>query len=284
MGVSVLILLLRKSSVMLGIVIVVLAAAILTVNIFAGGKPSTSLAAGESANDESIEVNRPVGDKDEAATEAPSQAPQGSTGNTVGAGKVVVIDAGHGGEDPGAVSNFSGAKEKDITLIIAEKAKALLEEAGYKVIMTRSEDVLNYDDENASMTKKRRQDLLKRKKIMDESGADIVVSIHLNAFTDEKYSGAQVFYTKESLSSKKLAMSLQQAFRDTVDPNNEREALKKNEDIIITKNCKVTTVIAECGFLSNQAEEAQLVDDAYQSKLALAIKKGIDGYFAVSAE
>lgn len=282
MGVSFLILLLRKSSVMLGIVIVVLVAAILTVNIFVGGKPSTSLAANEEGEDKIIEVNRPVGDKNETPEETPSQAPQGSGGNNTGAGKVVVLDAGHGGEDPGAVSSFSGAKEKDITLIIAEKTKALLEEAGYKVIMTRSEDVLNYDDENASMTKKRRQDLLKRKKVMDESGADIVVSIHLNAFTDEKYSGAQVFYTKESLSSKKLAMSIQQAFRDTVDPNNEREALKKNEDIIITKNCKVTTVVAECGFLSNQAEEAQLIDETYQGKLALAIKKGIDGYFAVS--
>lgn len=275
------ILLLRKSSVMLGIVIVVLVAAILTVNIIVGGKPPTSLATDKGGKEDSIEVNRPVGEKDKSDSDEPSIAPSDDSGSSVGNGKVVVIDAGHGGEDPGAVSEFSGAKEKDITLIIAEKTKALLEEAGYKVVMTRTEDILNYDDENASMTKKRRQDLLKRKKIMDESGADIVVSIHLNAFTDEKYSGAQVFYTKESLSSKKLAMSLQQAFRDTVDPENEREALKKNEDIIITKNCKVTTVVAECGFLSNQEEEARLTDDSYQSKLALAIKKGIDGYFAV---
>ncbi len=278
------ILLLRKSSVMLGIVLVALAAAILTVNLcFGGDEASKSHAASGGAEEESVEVVRPVEKEDEnAATAAPDNS--GTQNNSLGAGKVVVLDAGHGGEDPGAVSNFSGLKEKDVTLIIANKAKALLEEAGYKVIMTRTEDVLNYDDENASMTKKRRQDLLKRKKIMDESGADIVVSIHLNAFTDEKYCGAQVFYTKESLSSKKLAMSIQQAFREVVDSNNEREALKKNEDIIITKNCKITTVIAECGFLSNQEEEALLCDDAYRDKIAAAIKRGIDSYFTVSTE
>lgn len=146
--------------------------------------------------------------------------------------------------------------------------------------MTRTDDVLAYDDENVSMTRKRRQDLLKRKKLMDESGADIVVSIHLNSFTDSEYSGAQVFYTKESMSSKKLAISIQESLRNNLNPQNEREALLKSEDIIITKGCKVTTVIAECGFLSNQAEEAQLCSEEYQNKIAAALKIGIDNYFA----
>lgn len=282
------ILLLRKSSVMLGIVVVALTAAILTVNFYFGGDntPAASLAAGEieeSGDDGALSVSKPVKKDDEQATESPEESQDGTAQEQTGAGRIVVLDAGHGGEDPGAVSAYSGAKEKDITLIIANKTKTLLEQAGYKVIMTRTEDVLNYDDENASMTKKRRQDLLKRKKLMDESGADIVVSIHLNSFTDSKYSGAQVFYTKESLSSKKLAMSIQQAFREVADNNNEREALKKTEDIIITKSCKVTTIIAECGFLSNQEEEALLCDEAYQSKLAEALKRGIDSYFAVSS-
>ena len=149
------------------------------------------------------------------------------------------------------------------------------------MIMTRTEDVLNYEGDNISMTSKRRQDLLNRKKIMDESKADIVVSIHLNSFTDGNYSGAQTFYTKDSLSSKKLAISIQESLREILDPENDREALLKKEEIIITKNCKTTTTIVECGFLSNAEEEAQLCDESYQTKISEAIKAGIDGYFAV---
>ncbi len=195
------------------------------------------------------------------------------------AGKTIVLDAGHGGEDPGAVSSFNGIKEKDVTLIIANKTKELLEKAGYKVIMTRTDDILDYDDENASMTAKRRQDLLKRKQTMDESGADIVVSIHLNSFPEAKYKGAQTFYTKNSLSGKKLATAIQESLKINADPDNDREALQKKEDILITKDCKVTTVIVECGFLSNEEECVKLGEESYQTKLSEAIKTGIDQYF-----
>ena len=253
-GVPLLILIMKKTNVILGILIFVLVAAIVAINIGFGAKGD-----GSSVNaSEYVETLSP-------------------------AGKIIVLDAGHGGEDPGAVSAYSGAKEKDITLIIAQKTKKLLEDAGYTVVMTRTEDVLNYDDENLSMTAKRRLDLLKRKKMMDESNADIVVSIHLNSFSDSQYHGAQTFYTKESLSSKKLAISLQTALRELLEPENDREALLKSEDIIITKNCKVTTAIVECGFLSNQEEEKKLVDDSYQTKIAEAIKAGIDNYFTVMA-
>lgn len=252
-GVSFLILVMKKTNVMLGILIVVLIASIIAVNI-----------GFEKAGENTVSASEYI-----------------ETLSTKG--KVVVIDAGHGGEDPGAVSAYSGAKEKDITLFIAEKTKKLLEDGGYTVIMTRTEDVLNYDDENASMTAKRRQDLIKRKKIMDESNADIVISIHLNSFSDSQYHGAQTFYTKESLSSKKLAISLQTALREILEPENEREALLKKDEIIITKNCKVTTAIVECGFLSNQDEEKKLTEEAYQGKIAESIKAGVDNYFTVIA-
>lgn len=196
-------------------------------------------------------------------------------------GKTVVIDAGHGGEDPGAVSSFNGVSEKDVTLVLANKTKELLEKEGYKVIMTRTEDVLVYEGDNLSMTAKRRQDLLRRKQIMDESGADIVVSIHLNSYTDSQYSGAQTFYTKNSLSGKKLAEAIQESLKINVDPENDREAIQKKDDIIITKNCKCTTVIVECGFLSNETECLKLAEEEYQTKLAEAIKTGIDKYFTV---
>ncbi len=253
---SSLILLFRKTNVMLLGLILLLVVALVGVQVVSGENGSA--------------VVEPSGDTDVSLdwVETLTQA-----------GKTVVLDAGHGGEDPGAVSKFSGAKEKDITLAIVLETQKLLEADGYTVILTRSEDILNYTDMDLSMTGKRRQDLQARKKVMDESGADIVVSIHLNAFTDQRYSGAQTFYTKQSVSSKKLAIALQDALRAHLDESNTREALLKAEDILITKNCKVTTTIVECGFLSNEAEEQRLVNADYQKRIAQAIKLGIDEYF-----
>lgn len=193
--------------------------------------------------------------------------------------KVVVIDPGHGGEDPGAVSDYSGISEKAINLDIGLKVKELLEQDGYRVIMTRSEDRLEYPEGTKGVTKKRSQDLTRRKKLMDESGAGAVVSIHLNKFPEAKYHGAQVFFPKEPAQSQTLALNLQQALKEVVEPGNSREALVKREPLIIIKNAKVPTAIVECGFLSNQEEEKKLGDKAYQEKLAVAIKQGIVKYF-----
>lgn len=193
--------------------------------------------------------------------------------------KTVIIDAGHGGEDPGAVSDYSGAKEKDINLNIALKTKKLLEKEKYKVIMTRQEDKLEYSSETTNIVKKRKEDLLRRKKIMDEGGADIVVSIHLNKFPQTQYFGAQVFYPKNPPQSQKLAVNIQNELRAKIDPTNTREALEKKETIIILKDSKTPTAIVECGFLSNEVEEKKLISPEYQDKLAAAIKDGIKNYF-----
>jgi N-acetylmuramoyl-L-alanine amidase len=198
--------------------------------------------------------------------------------------KVVILDPGHGGEDPGAVSDYSGLKEKDVNLIIANKVKELLEKENYKVIMTRTEDKLVYQPGTTSVTEMRRQDLHRRKKMMDESGANIVVSIHLNKFKETQYYGAQTFYPHNSFESQKLAMSIQKAIKETVDPSNKREALvrgKPNElPIIILRDLKTTTAIVECGFLSNSNEEKLLASSGYEEKLAMAIKQGICNYFS----
>ena len=193
--------------------------------------------------------------------------------------KTVIVDPGHGGEDPGAVSDYSGIKEKDINLSVALKLRDMLQKEGFKVIMTREEDKLEYSSETRNIIQKRKEDLLRRKKIMDESGADIVVSIHLNKFPETQYYGAQTFFPPDSAESQKLAISIQKALREMVDPNNKREALVKKEPIIILKNLKTTTVIVECGFLSNPDEEKKLGTDEYQEKLAQAIKEGIKNYF-----
>jgi N-acetylmuramoyl-L-alanine amidase len=191
----------------------------------------------------------------------------------------VVIDAGHGGEDPGAVSDHSGLKEKEVNLIIAMRVKELLEAENYGVVMTREEDVLNYREGTRGYDNKRAQDLMNRKKRIDESGADIAVSIHLNKFSQTQYYGAQVFFPPRSQESKELAEIIQKALREKVDPSNKREALVKDSKLIILRNIKVPTVIVECGFLSNQQEEQKLSDKDYQEQLAQAIKEGIVQYF-----
>ena len=193
--------------------------------------------------------------------------------------KTVIIDAGHGGEDPGKVSNYSDLREKDLNLIIAQKTRELLEKENFTVIMTRQEDRLEYAEGTTNVIEKRRQDLNRRKKIMDESGAAIVVSIHLNGFNQTQYYGAQTFYPPNSEDSKKLAEVLQKSIRDTCDPENKREPQLKKDPIIILADLKTPTVIVECGFLSNAEEEKKLGTAEYQDKLAAAMTLGIQEYF-----
>jgi N-acetylmuramoyl-L-alanine amidase len=192
--------------------------------------------------------------------------------------RTVIVDAGHGGEDPGKISNYSGLKEKDLNLKIAFKVKELLEQDNYNVIMTREEDKLVYKEGTTDIYYKRLQDLTRRKEIMDTSGADIVVSIHANSFTDPRYYGAQTFYPADSPESKKLAECIQKSLRENVDKNNKRGPQVK-QTIVITKNLKTPTVIVETGFLSNAEEERKLATDEYQVLIAKAIRKGIDNYF-----
>lgn len=201
-------------------------------------------------------------------------AATGDSGRT----KTVILDPGHGGEDPGAVSDYSGLKEKDFNLDVAMKVKKLLEDEGYKVIMTREDDVLAYDPETREILQKRKQDLLRRKKIMDEAGADIVVSIHLNKFPENRYYGAQTFFPPGSADSQRLAACIQKCLKDMVDPTNNRVSLVKKEPIIILKDYKTTTAIVECGFLSNREEEMKLQSDEYRQKIAEAIAEGIKRY------
>jgi N-acetylmuramoyl-L-alanine amidase len=172
--------------------------------------------------------------------------------------KTILIDPGHGGEDPGAVSPYSGFKEKDANLYISLKLRDLLQSAGYRVLMTREEDKLEYADGTTNVVKKRSQDLIRRKQFMDEGGADIVLSIHLNKIPETQYYGAQTFFPKNSPNSVKLAQCIQKSLIESVDPTNKREAIQKKEDIIILRNPRSVTVMVECGFLSNAAEEKKL--------------------------
>ena len=145
--------------------------------------------------------------------------------------------------------------------------------------MTRTEDKLNYSAGTKDIYQKRKQDRTARKKFIDESGADAVVSIHMNSFSETKYYGAQTFYPPSSIDSERLAKNIQNALIDVCDKTNKRTALLKKERIILFRDLKVPTALVECGFLSNPEEEAKLKTLEYQELLAKGIKKGIDSFF-----
>jgi N-acetylmuramoyl-L-alanine amidase len=199
-----------------------------------------------------------------------SLATVATTGATKDTSKVVVIDAGHGGFDPGKIG-INQALEKDINLQIAKKVQAQLEEQGITVIMTR-------EDEN-ELASSKTEDMKERVRIINENNPDLAVSIHQNSYTSESIHGAQVFYYKHSSEGEKIAKIMQNALL-SVDSENKRQA-KDNDTYYMLKKTEKPVVIVECGFLSNQAEADLLITDTYQESLATAITDGIMTYLGV---
>lgn len=185
----------------------------------------------------------------------------------------VVIDAGHGGEDPGKVG-INGAKEKDINLEIAMQVKKYLEANDVKVVMTRETDEGLYQ---AGTAHKKVQDMKNRIAMIDEAEPDITVSIHQNSYPEEYVHGAQVFYYEGSPHGKELAEVLQKQLVERVDPENKRQ-VKANDSYYLLKKTSVPIVIVECGFLSNSAEAQKLSSEEYQERIAWAIHMGILQY------
>ncbi len=184
----------------------------------------------------------------------------------------IVVDAGHGGSDPGKVG-INNALEKDVNLQIAGMLKKFLEAEDVKVVMTR-EDENGLYDENAS--NKKVQDMKRRLEIIEEADPLLVVSIHQNSYHEEYVKGAQVFYYKTSEKSRELAELLQDTLR-TLDTENKRQA-KGNDSYYLLKKTQKPIVIVECGFLSNTDEAQKLVTPYYQEKLAWNIHMGIMKY------
>ena len=187
---------------------------------------------------------------------------------------VVVVDPGHGGVDPGMVG-VNNTIEKDINLQISKLLKEMLEEKGMTVILTREEDEGLY---NESDNNKKTSDMKKRCEIITENGADLVISIHQNSFSDEAVSGAQVFYYKHSKEGEALAQSIQASFKERVDESNTRKA-KENDTYYMLVHTPCPTVIVECGFITNYEEAALLVTEDYQKKVSEAIMEGILEYW-----
>ena len=187
--------------------------------------------------------------------------------------KTVVIDPGHGGNDPGGMG-ASGVLEKDVNLSVALYLKDYLEHQGICVVMTRETDQGLYSE---TAQNKKKEDLAKRISIIEETKPDFVLCIHQNIFTDAKYSGAQVFYYKESEEGARLASSIQSQLIKGVDPGNTRVP-KSNMNYYMLKQSPVPIVIVECGFLSNIEEEAKLGTREYQRDLAWNIYLGTMHY------
>lgn len=184
-------------------------------------------------------------------------------------GKVIILDPGHGGWDPGKAGS-NGEDEKDINLKIAEDIKDYLEQGGAVVYMTRTED--------EALGKTKNEDMKNRISSARKGEADIFISIHQNSFPAANVKGAQVFYHKTSEDGKRLAQNIQDRLVSFADNDNKRIA-KENDSYYILKKTDIAAVIIECGFLSNAEEEKKLNSEDYRSKIAWAVYMGIWDYF-----
>jgi len=182
--------------------------------------------------------------------------------------RIILIDPGHGGWDPGKVSGKT--EEKNINLEIATILQRFLEQADATVFMTR------VDDSDLAQTKS--SDMHSRKLIANTSEADIFISIHQNSYPSSNVHGAQVFYFNSSDNSRRLAESIQREIKAFLDPKNKFDA-KENSNYYVLKQTSMPAVIVECGFLTNPGEKHQLSTPEYQERLAWAIYMGIVDYF-----
>ena len=196
--------------------------------------------------------------------------------------KVIMLDAGHGGIDPGALNEDKDILEKDINLQITLKLRELLEASGCLVLLTREEDVSLYEEGvDKTIRQKYNENLKNRKKLIKESGVDAFISIHLNKFEQSKYYGAQTFYPEGQDDSKLLSKFIQEELKRVVDKSNQRE-VKPSKDIYLLKDNEIPSVLIECGFLSNEKETDLLNDEKYQEKIAWAIYAGMQKYFGAN--
>ncbi len=184
-------------------------------------------------------------------------------------GKVIVVDAGHGKEDPG--TSVGNLYEKDLNLNISLYLEKELSKKGAIVILTRDGD---YDLSTPNATYRKKSDFDNRIKLINNSKANMYLSIHINFYSDLNYKGPQIFYTKEN---KKIASTIQEVMNTLLNGNRE---IKTMPDIYMYKRLKVPGVLIECGFLSNYEERNLLKTKEYQEKLAKSITDGVIEYFS----
>ena len=191
--------------------------------------------------------------------------------------QTVILDAGHGGLDGGAVG-IDGTVEKDINLQITQKLKAVLELYGYNVIMTRSDDGSIHDSDAQSTREQKVSDIHNREKIINEHPDALFVSIHQNHFSQEHVHGTQVFYSRNNTLSPALAQHIQDAIVSHLQPDNKRLIKKSGTEIYLLYHSKIPSVMVECGFMSNKNDMTDLKNQEYQRVLAFSIADGITNY------
>ena len=193
--------------------------------------------------------------------------------------RTLVIDAGHGGFDGGA-SGASGVTEQDINLSITRRTQLLCAFWGYNAQMTRTdEQALDYQP-GATIHENKVADLHKRLDILEQTPDPVLLSIHLNYFSDAQYKGAQVFYSPNHAGSSLLAEALQQTLRQGLDPENNRQAKEAPDGVYLLRQAQCPAVIIECGFLSHPQEEELLTQQDYHTRIALCILAGVQEYIA----
>ena len=192
--------------------------------------------------------------------------------------KTVILDAGHGGFDGGAVS-ADGTAEKDINLNITLIVASILRQDGYRVILTREADVSTDDVETEQIATRKKSDLKNRLALMNDYPDGIFVSIHLNKFTTTAARGAQVFYGPKNQNSKVLSDNIQGSIIKLLQPENQRVCKKATSSTYILYNADIPAVLVECGFLSNKAELEKLKSEEYQAQMAFCIACGINEYY-----
>ena len=183
--------------------------------------------------------------------------------------RTLVLDAGHGGEDGGAVS-LTGVPESRINLAIVKKLDQLLGLYGADTVLLREEDISLHDPSAETLREKKRSDLQNRVAAVETQKDPVLLSIHQNSYPDGRYHGAQVFYAngEEALL---LAQRVQEALRSALDPENTRAVKPISEDVYLMNHVSCPAILVECGFLSNPEEEAKLCSGAYQAQLAAVL-------------
>lgn len=192
--------------------------------------------------------------------------------------KTVIIDAGHGGPD-GGTSADDGTLEKDLNLQIALKLDEILNSMGVNTVLIRDSDISIHDDSAKTIRQKKVSDLKNRLNILNQTEDSIFVSIHQNHFGESKYSGTQVFYSKNNSMSRSLAEKIRMPVISYLQTDNTREIKQSGTEIYLLYHAQAPAVMVECGFLSNKEETDNLKNEMYQQKLAFLIAIGIIDYF-----
>ncbi|WP_067846443.1 N-acetylmuramoyl-L-alanine amidase [Alicyclobacillus mali (ex Roth et al. 2021)] len=200
-----------------------------------------------------------------------------STQSTGIQGKVIVVDAGHGGRDSGA-RGVGGIEEKQITLAVAQKLARYLQQGGAIVIMTRTADTDLATERDRAMKQRHLGDLRGRLNVVRRQRVDAFVSIHCNSAPSPDWRGAQVLYLKTNPHAKQLATIMQEAFRSELLPTH--RDVQSNRTLFLLKRIEGPTVLAEIGFVSNPDEARALTTGAYQERVAFAMYQALVRYFS----